>query len=579
MKASPELADKPSVSVLSGSVRAALGSVTGFFSEQGGDPQGGDRVVMARALGLLFFAGGLVGLISLLLPQEPDAFEVGIVAACAVAIGLSGALFKAGGRLPRWAFAAALYLATLLIEGAIVSSDRATSSYAFYFVWVVMFAAYFLSPLQLVVQAAWIAVTYPLAVSVLGGDVESAQRWLLTIWTIVVVGAFIAILRRGMDRLIGRLSDAARTDPLTNLLNRRGFQETFDLELERSRRSGRPCSLLVADLDHFKRVNDVLGHPAGDAYLVKFAQILEAGKRRIDAAARMGGEEFALLLPETDEHGAFVIAERLRHAVRDAFAPDTLGVTVSFGVSSYPRHGSTGDQLLLAGDQALYVAKELGRDRTAIYRAEVTAQMMSAKDRDEARTEGFLSAVLVLAESVDMRDAGTVAHSETVGRFSALIATELGFEDDHVERIRLGGVLHDIGKVGVPDAVLQKAGPLDEGEWEEMRKHPELGARLLGGAGLNDIADWVLMHHERPDGLGYPGGLAATEVPIEASILAVADAYEAMVADRVYRPGIGQERARAELERGAGSQFDGAVVGALLRCIDRSDRALAGLPQ
>jgi diguanylate cyclase (GGDEF)-like protein len=553
--------------------------VTAFFSEQSGDEQHGDRLVMARALGLLFFAGGAIGLVSLLLPQAHGSHPWGVAAVCLVAIAVAFVLIRAGGRMHRWAFAAFLYGGTLLIDAAIVSSNRPASSYAFYFVWVAMFAAYFLSPWQLVIQIGAVAASYPIAITVLGGDPESTQRWLLVIWTSVVVGVFIAVLRRRVDGLIGRLSDAARTDPLTDLLNRRGFQEAFDLELERARRGDRPCTLLIADLDHFKRVNDMLGHPAGDSYLQRFAQVITAGKRRIDSAARMGGEEFALLLPDTDEHGGYVIAERIRHAVRDAFATEPVGVTVSVGVASYPRHGSTGDQLLLAGDQALYVAKELGRDRTAIYRPEVTAQVISAHERAAARAEGFLSAVLVLAESVDLRDAGTAAHSETVGRLSALIAGELGLEDDRVERIRLAGVLHDIGKVGVPDAVLQKAGPLDEAEWDEMRKHCELGHRLLAGAGLDDIAEWVLMHHERPDGGGYPGGLAATEVPLEAAILAVADAYEAMVADRVYRPGIGAERGREELERGAGVQFDALVVAALLRCLDRSDRALAGLAE
>jgi len=578
MKSLRPRADIANVSAFPTSVRAALGSVTRFFSEQA-NPQGGDRLVMARALGLLFFAGALIGLVSLLLPQAPGASEAGIVGVCGAAICVSALYFKFGGRMPRWAFPAALFGGTLLIEAAILASDRPFSSYAFYFVWVVMFAAYFFTPRQLVIQAAFIAVTYPLVVSILGGDDESAQRWLLTIWTIIVVGAFIAILRRRMDRLIGRLSDAARTDPLTHLLNRRGFQEAFDLELERSRRTGRPCTLLVGDLDHFKRVNDVLGHPAGDAYLERFAQLLIAGKRRIDSCARMGGEEFALLLPDTDEHGGFVIAERLRHAVRDTFAPEAVAVTVSFGVAGYPRHGSTGDQLLMAGDQALYVAKELGRDRSAIYRPEVSAQIVSAKEQAEARAEGFLAAVLVLAESVDLRDAGTAAHSETVGRFAALIATELGFDEKRVERIRLAGVLHDIGKVGVPDAVLQKTGPLDESEWAEARKHCELGSRLLTGAGLNDIGDWILKHHERPDGQGYPYGLGAGEVPVEAGIIGLADAYEGMVADRCYRPGIGPELARIEVELGAGTQFDAEIAAALLRCIDRSDRALAGLAE
>jgi diguanylate cyclase (GGDEF)-like protein/putative nucleotidyltransferase with HDIG domain len=374
--------------------------------------------------------------------------------------------------------------------------------------------------------------------------------------------------------LIGRLSDAASTDPLTGVLNRRGFRQVFDLELERSRRSGRPCALLMADLDHFKRVNDLLGHPAGDERLRRFANVLVAGKRRIDAAGRLGGEEFALLLPETDEHGAYVIGERLRHAVRDAFAPDQLALTVSFGVAAYPNHGASGDQLLKAADQALYVAKELGRNRTAIYRPEVTAQMLSVKDRTAMRAEGYLSAMLVLAEAVDLRDGGAPTHSDTVGRYAELIAAELGLEEERIQRVKLAGLLHDIGKVGVPDEVLQKAGPLDDRERDEIQKHCALGSRLLSGAGLEDIASWVLASHERPDGRGYPAGLSGAEIPPEARILAVADAYEAMVADRVYRVGIGAERARAELQNGAGTQFDPLVVEAFLQCLERADRAL-----
>jgi diguanylate cyclase (GGDEF)-like protein/putative nucleotidyltransferase with HDIG domain len=553
---------------------AARYAVMGFFSEEAEESAGRDRIVMARALGALFFAGALVGLVSLMLPHAPDANVGAIAGVCAIAMAAGAGLIVGGGRVPGWTLPLGCYGATALIATGLYFSDRVASPYALYFVLVAMFVAYFLSPRQLVLQVGWIAISYPVAINLLGGSEDSAQHWLLTIWTVIVVAAFIAVLRRRMDGLIGRLSDAARTDPLTSLLNRRGFQEAFDLELERSRRSGRPCALLVGDLDHFKRVNDLLGHPAGDARLEKMAKLLELGKRRIDAAARMGGEEFALLLPDTDEHGGYVIAERLRHAVRDAFAPDPVSVTVSFGVASYPRHGATGDQLLVAADQALYVAKELGRDRTAIYRPEVTAQMMGAKERAEARADGYLSAVLVLAEAVDLRDAGSAAHSETVGRYAEMIASELGLAEERVERMRLAGVLHDIGKVGIPDAVLQKAGPLDEGEWVEMRQHCELGARLLSGAGLDDIGGWVLSHHERPDGLGYPAGLSAPEIALESHIMAVADAYEAMVADRVYRLGIGAERARAELEAAAGTQFNAEVVAAFLRCLDRSEAAL-----
>ena len=555
------------------SVDGTRAALTGFFSE-GPGTSGRDRLVMARALGSLFVAGAVIGLVSLALPHWDGTNLTGIGVVCALALAVGLALTLENGRLPGWAFPAAAYGATALIAAGLYYSDRPDSAYSFYFVLIAMFAAYFLSPVQLVLQTAFIALAYPAVIAILGGGEQSAQRWVLTIWTVIMVGAFIAILRRRVNGLIARLSDAARTDPLTGLLNRRGFQNVIGLELERSRRSGRPCSLLVGDLDHFKRVNDVLGHPAGDERLAQFAQLLYVGKRRIDAAARMGGEEFALLLPDTDEHGAYMIAERLRDKVRHAFAPDQLAQTVSFGVAAYPRHGTTAEELLGAADQALYVAKELGRDRTALYRPEVTAQIVAAKERDTERADGYLSAMLILAEAVDDRDAGSELHSEMVGRFAEMIAAELGLEEEHVARVKLAGILHDIGKVGVPDAVLQKAGPLDEHDWEEVRKHCELGSRLLTGAGLDDIARWVLTHHERPDGKGYPAGLTRSEIPPEARILAVADAYEAMVANRVYRPGIGTLRARAELEKASGTQFDPIVVEAFLRCLMRADDAM-----
>ena len=557
---------------VTGSVEAARDAVEAFFAEAGDNAR--DRQVMARAAASLFIAGGLIGFASLLLPHPTTAHSGGIALVCVIAIVAGAVLAFERGRLPGATFPLTCIAASILISAAIYWSDRADSGYAFYYALVAMFVAYFLSVGQLVLQTLFIGIAYAVVGITLDTHEGFAQDWLLTIWTVFVVGAFIAILRQRVNHLIGRLSNAASTDPLTGLLNRRGFRDVFDLELERSRRSGRPCALLMADLDHFKRVNDMLGHPAGDQRLRSFAQLLDAGKRRIDAAARIGGEEFALLLPETDEHGAYVIAERLRHIVRDAFAPDQLALTASFGVAAYPNHGATGDQLLQAADQALYVAKELGRDRTAIYRAEVTAQMLSLKDRAAIRADGYLSAMLVLAEAVDLRDGGAATHSETVGRYAELIAAELGLDEDRVQRVKLAGILHDIGKVGVPDDVLQKAGPLDDSEREEIKKHCELGSRLLSGAGLEDIASWVLSSHERPDGQGYPGGLAGSEIPPESRILAVADAYEAMVADRCYRLGIGPERARSELENGAGTQFDPLVVEAFLRCLERADRAL-----
>jgi HD-GYP domain-containing protein (c-di-GMP phosphodiesterase class II) len=179
-----------------------------------------------------------------------------------------------------------------------------------------------------------------------------------------------------------------------------------------------------------------------------------------------------------------------------------------------------------------------------------------------------LAAVMLLAETLDLRDAGTAEHSRTVGAYARQTAATLGLAPDHVERLHAAGVLHDLGKLGIADAILHKPAALDDAEWREMRRHPEIGARILEHAGLEDIAAWVRAHHERLDGRGYPDGLDAAGIPLEARILAVADAYEAMVADRPYRRALGAATARAELKQGAGTQFDAEVVEAFLRTLD-----------
>jgi putative nucleotidyltransferase with HDIG domain len=182
---------------------------------------------------------------------------------------------------------------------------------------------------------------------------------------------------------------------------------------------------------------------------------------------------------------------------------------------------------------------------------------------------------MLLAETLDLRDVGTARHSETVGRYAEQISRALGWDVARVERVRAAGILHDIGKLGISDATLHKPGRLSPQEWDEMRRHPELGARILEHANLRDIASWVLAHHERVDGGGYPRGLAGEQIPPEARILAVADAYEAMTADRPYRRALGRDKARAELLRGVGTQFDAGVVEAFLAVLDAEERRRA----
>jgi len=372
--------------------------------------------------------------------------------------------------------------------------------------------------------------------------------------------------RRRMAGLRARIADATRTDSLTGLLNRRALEEMLDMELQRAARAGRPLAVIVGDLDSFSEVNERQGHAAGDIALQLVATDCLKWKRRIDQAARIGGEEFALLLPETDERGAFIVAERLRRATHRTFADAAVPVTISFGVATSPLHATDAVGLLRAADRAVSAAKELGGDRSVIYSDEVARTL--AQPGTQAGGQLQLATVIALAEALDIRDTGTGQHSHTVGRYAELMARELGLDDDHVERVRLAGVLHDIGKIGISDSVLSKPGPLDAEEWQEMYTHPEIAARLLSRPEFNDLRAWILAHHERPDGLGYPYGLTGADIPLEARILAVADAYEAMTADRIYRPSLGAETARSELRAGSGTQFDATIVTAFVRALD-----------
>src|SRR4051812_11888942 len=537
-----------------------------------------EETVRTRALGGFFVFGGVLALTSVLLPHSPAAMDLAIAMLGTFAC-LSGTVMVLVPQvIPPRLLTLALLLGNLLISTGVYFSQTTTSVYALLYVWVGFQAAYFFSNRQVVAHVSAIGVTYAVALHSVPGT-DRGQRWLLLFGVVLVIALMVAVLRERVNRLIARLADAARTDALTGLLNRRGFQELMEIETERALRSSRPLAILVGDLDHFKHLNDRYGHAAGDEALRRFAEIASAASRRIDAVARIGGEEFALLLPETEQHAAYLLAERLRRAVKEpGAARDGELPTVSFGVASFPSHAADAAALMHAADQALYAAKAMGRDRSVIYNPEVLANVLGGQLEPVAGNE-HLSAVLVLAETLDLRDSGTASHSQTVGRLAALIAGALGFAADRVERIRLAGMLHDIGKIGIPDWILHKPGPLDESEWAEVRKHPEMGARIAASAKLGDISEWILCHHERVDGRGYPGGLPLDEIPVEARVLAVADAYEAMTAERVYKRAMRASEAEAELRRQSGTQFDAAVVDALLGAIAVDAPAAAAAPR
>ena len=524
---------------------------------------------LAARVAAAIFAGEAVILLAVALLYRSD-LGSGRVAIPAVCGAVAVLLFVLAERMPLALLQSSVALGTVLVSlhAWAVQNEPALSGEMLY-VWLGLFAAYFFTPRQAAAQLAFMAGAY-LAVLLASVRVEAVPAaWLTLVGILFPAAGLLRAMRDGVTQLVDRLSEAALTDTLTGLKNRLALDQELHAEVERALRSDKPLSLVIGDLDYFKSVNDRLGHRAGDEALVRAGQVLLRFRRAGDSVARTGGEEFTILLPGATEHEAYLVAERMRTAVEREFLGDPAVLTFSFGVATYPDHGRTADAVLEAADQALYAAKALGRNRCVIFNPEISA--IFAPEAGRGADEVQLATLVSLAEALDLRDTGTADHSWTVGRYCGLIAAELGLPAERVKRIEVAGTLHDIGKIGLPDAILQKPGPLGKTELAEIRTHPEIGAQILNSRGLEDVREWVLAHHERPDGKGYPCGLTDSEIPLEAKILAVADAYEAMTADRVYRPGIDERAARAELLRCSGDQFDSRVVAAFLTVLTRAD--------
>ncbi len=534
--------------------------------------------LMAKVLAILFASGAMLALLTVVLPHSRRASELGLLVVIGIASLVAIVLYGWSTRLSERVLRAVLALGSTSITAVAYFSAQTPSPLVFFYLWVFLYSAYFLTVSQTMWQVAYVGIAF-LALLLARPPSDGVPAWwLVGMGTLAVAAAVIRWMRNRVESLVSSLYDASRTDPLTRLTNRRGHRETLDLELERARRGDAPLVLLMGDLDHFKEVNDRCGHHVGDAALRRAAAVLAESRRKFDAVARVGGEEFALVLPNTDAREAFAVAERLRVRVRKEFASDAVPLTISFGVAAFPEHGETAGALVRTADEALHAAKGNGRDMTVIYSAAIGELRGELRSRDLA-AERFLAVVLDLAEAVDVRFSGSARHCETVARYAEMLARELGLSERRSERVRLAGMLHDIGKIGVPNSILSKPGSLDEQELVVIRRHPELGAQILEHESLADVRSWVVAHHERPDGRGYPRGLKGSEIAIEASIVAVADAFEAMTSNRSYRPAMPMEDACAEISRHSGTQFDRSVAEALLTLLDRAsteaDEALA----
>jgi diguanylate cyclase (GGDEF)-like protein/putative nucleotidyltransferase with HDIG domain len=394
----------------------------------------------------------------------------------------------------------------------------------------------------------------------------SAALILVVLWqrapllSLALIGPLLAIAlyQRSTVRAL-RAIRLSLTDPLTGLGNHRHFHERLQRELLDAEELGHPVTLCLVDIDDFKQVNDGFGHPTGDRVLSQIAARLRQGGE----AFRLGGDEFAVLLPGQDERAAMTVSTSILERIGGVTVDPVGRVTVSAGVATYPYQGVGRDELIRLADSALYWAKEHGKNRVRAWRPDVVElaelkRLAAGPDR-AARYRAASS----LAKAVDARDAYTGSHSERVAELAARIATQLGSDAEMVELTRLAASLHDLGKLAIPEEILRKPTTLTESERLVLERHPQIGYRMLESLGVDPVAQWVLHHHERWDGTGYPDGLPGEEIPLGARIIFVADAYDAMTSDRVYRDRLTEADAMAELVRCAGTQFDPDVVSAL----------------
>jgi diguanylate cyclase (GGDEF)-like protein len=395
-------------------------------------------------------------------------------------------------------------------------------------------------------------------------------------------------VRKGSGGLDGRLAtaiagisesfveahSAATVDRLTGVANRQALLGALFNEVERAARYNRPLSVAFVDIDHFKAVNDTYGHAVGDVVLRGVAQTIRTNLRATDLIGRYGGEEFMLLLTETNPDEGALLTEKLRNLVlRQRFPVDgnpNLAVTISIGVAGGVGAKLRVDTLVRDADAAMYSAKALGRNQTYVFEepdedSRVPRAPISAAGRARANEIGRVAreaATAALASVVVPLPSHRGQPSAIISSIVMALARQLDLPEAEIERLRMAAILHDIGKVAVPEEILDKPATLTSTEWRTVVQHPRIGQVILEqAAALKDAVPIILHHHERYSGHGYPLGLRGTDIPLGARIVAIADAYDAMTNERPHRSAMSHEAAVTELRRQAGTQFDPELVG------------------
>ena len=406
-----------------------------------------------------------------------------------------------------------------------------------------------------------------------------------------LISNMLALVTHNIE-LLERSDEFVNTDTLTLLYNHRGFQEILTNEISRAQTNKMPLSIIMMDINNITRINRELGHAKGDEVIKLVAEKVRQNMREGDIAGRYGGDEIAIILPNTDSSQAKYVAEFITYSLSCCFIDDIGPIKVSVGTATYPDCAEDKEKLLILAEQAMYISQAKGYkdgmsaiissadfnfwDDIALksyaevvskrhsqlginFEEELLTKFNSDHDLSDKRTWEIATS---LAGAIDAKDPYTKGHSTSVSKFSEALARAINLPEKEVQRITLGALLHDVGKIGIPETVLKKEGPLSDDEWAIMKQHPTIGVEkvLQPNPNLRDLIPIVRHHHERIDGKGYPDSLTNGDIPLAAKIVAIADTYHALISDRPYRKGMNIEKAISILEEGAGTQWDENLV-------------------
>ena len=391
--------------------------------------------------------------------------------------------------------------------------------------------------------------------------------------------------------LAEKVSLNSNEDTLTGLCNHRAFQEYLSKELEKADNASQNLSILIFDVNNISSINKELGHSKGDEIIKLVANKIKQNIRSNDIAGRYGGDEIAVILPDTNTDDAKYLAEYLTYLLSCSLVDDVGPVKVSVGLATYPTSSLEQDKLLILAEQAMYISKSKGYQNgiSAIVSSQdfdfwddmalssfasvitkrhssigvnFEEELVNKFNEEMINQNHLIEVVTSLATAIDAKDEYTKDHSASVSRYAEALARALNLPEKEVERIKLGAMLHDVGKIGIPENVLRKPTKLSDEEWAIMKQHPTIGAEkvLLPNKTLHDLIPMVKYHHEHWDGTGYPDKLKGEQIPYTARIVSIADAFHALVSDRPYRKGLGVDKACEILKLGAGIQWEKEMV-------------------